>query len=71
MVRRWTPLIGSNPLSLSQVSELGLSKESDRSNCQLLRLKSLDLSFNKVGQQSLSSSGFYFNFFVSDFQFSA
>ena len=69
MVRRWTPLIGSNPFSLSQVSELGLSKESDRSNCQLLRLKSLDLSFNKVGQQSLS--GFYFNFFVSDFQFSA
>merc|ERR1719216_799229 len=46
-----TPTLTSLNLSRNnvvEVSELGLSKESDRSNCQLLRLKSLDLSFNKI-----------------------
>ena len=53
MVRLISSLINNNNLSVSpQVSELGLSKESDGSNCQLLRLKSLDLSFNKVEQSA-------------------
>ena len=65
VVRLISSLINNNHLSVSsQVSELGLSKESDGSNCQLLRLKSLDLSFNKVGR-AVSSSVFTRNFYLN------
>ena len=53
-----TPTLTTFNLSrnnIVEVSELGLSRDTDPSNCQMLHLTSLDLSFNKVEQHLIFS----------------